>query len=59
MTLATGFSRVAEPPEFYYVLGFSPRDQELDGRFHNLTVSLNRGEKLTVQARKGYYARKQ
>ena len=57
--LVSGFSRLAEPPEYYYVLGFSPRDQELDGRFHNLTVALNRGEKLTVQARKGYYARKQ
>jgi len=55
---AMGFSRAAEPPEYYYVLGFSPPDQELDGRFHNLTVALNRGEKLTVQARKGYYARK-
>jgi VWFA-related protein len=55
----TGFSRVAEPPEYYYVLGFSPQDQELDGRFHNLKVTLNSRGKLTVQARKGYYARKQ
>jgi len=54
-----GFSRVTQPPEYYYVLGFSPRDQELDGRFHNLTVALNGGGKLTLQARKGYYARKQ
>jgi VWFA-related protein len=56
---AKGFSRVAESPEYYYVLGFSPPDQELDGRFHNLTLALNGGEKLTLQARKGYYARKQ
>jgi VWFA-related protein len=56
---AAGFSRVAEPPEYYYVLGFSLGDQELDGRFHNLTVALNGREKLTLQARKGYYARKQ
>jgi len=56
---ATGFSRVAEGPEYSYLLGFSPRDQELDGRFHNLTVVLNGREKLTLQARKGYYARKQ
>lgn len=56
---ATGFSRVAGTPEYYYVLGFSPSDQELNGRFHNLIVKLNDGEKLTLQARKGYYARKQ
>ena len=54
----TGFTRIAEPPEYYYVLGFSPPDQQLDGRFHNLTIALNSGEKLTLQARKGYYARK-
>jgi VWFA-related protein len=57
--LVTGFSPVAAAPEYSYMLGFSPRDQELDGRFHNLTVSLNGGMKLTLQARKGYYARKQ
>ena len=57
--LATGFSRVAEAPEYYYVLGFRPGDQDLDGKFHNLTVGLNGVEKLTLQARKGYYARKQ
>jgi VWFA-related protein len=56
---AAGFSRVAEPPEYCYVLGFSPHDQELDGRFHNLKVTLNGAGKLTLQARKGYYARKQ
>ncbi|HEV3307806.1 MAG TPA: VWA domain-containing protein [Candidatus Sulfotelmatobacter sp.] len=56
---ASGFNRVAEAPEYYYVLGFSPQEQEMDGRFHNLTVAVNSGEKATVQARKGYYARKQ
>jgi VWFA-related protein len=57
--LTAGFSRVTEPPEYCYLLGFSPRDQELDGRFHSLSVILKGGEKLTLQARKGYYARKQ
>jgi VWFA-related protein len=56
---AAGFTRVAQVPEYYYVLGFSPQDEQLDGRFHNLTVALNSGEKLTLQSRKGYYARKQ
>ncbi len=55
---SSGFTRVAQAPEYYYVLGFSPQDDQLDGRFHNLTVALNNGEKLTLQSRKGYYARK-
>ena len=54
--LIAGFDRVAAPPGYCYVLGFSPPDQELDGRFHNLAVSVNNGQQLTVQARKGYYA---
>jgi VWFA-related protein len=51
-----GFRRIADMPEFIYVLGFSP--QKLDGKFHKLKVALNRREKLTVQARPGYYALK-
>ena len=49
-----GFRRTSETPEFIYVLGFSP--QKLDGKFHRLKVSLNGHQKLTVQARPGYYA---
>jgi VWFA-related protein len=56
---AAGFTRVAQAPEYYYILGFSPQGEQLDGRFHNLTVTLNNGDKLTLQSRKGYYARKQ
>jgi VWFA-related protein len=49
-----GFRRTAETPEYIYVLGFSP--QKLDGKFHRLKVALNTAQKLTVQARPGYYA---
>ncbi|HTW57446.1 MAG TPA: VWA domain-containing protein [Terriglobales bacterium] len=49
-----GFRQTAEIPEYIYVLGFSP--QKLDGKFHRLKVGLNTREKLTVQARPGYYA---
>ncbi len=52
--LDEGFRRTADTPEFIYVLGFSP--QKLDGKFHKLKVSLSGPEKLTVQARQGYYA---
>lgn len=52
-----GFRRVSGVPEFSYVLGFSP-DAKLDGKLHKLKVTLKNPEKMTVQARKGYYARK-
>ena len=54
--LDEGFRRTADMPEYIYVLGFSP--QKLDGKFHKLKVTLNSPEKLTVQARQGYYALK-
>ncbi|MGA7924846.1 MAG: VWA domain-containing protein [Candidatus Sulfotelmatobacter sp.] len=50
-----GFQRTALP-EVFYILGFSP--QKLDGKFHKLMVTLGRPEKLSVQARRGYYALK-
>jgi VWFA-related protein len=54
-----GFRRVSARPEYSYVLAFSPKDVKFDGRFHKLKVTVNGGSKLTVQARKGYYAPKQ
>ncbi|MGA2327608.1 MAG: VWA domain-containing protein [Bryobacteraceae bacterium] len=54
-----GLKRIASPPEYLYVLGFSPHDLEPDGRFHRLKVLLRRNEKLTAQARRGYYASKE
>ena len=53
-----GFRRVGARPEYSYVLAFSPQDMKYDGRFHKLKVTVNGGSKLTVQARKGYYAPK-
>ncbi|MFB3920582.1 MAG: VWA domain-containing protein [Terriglobia bacterium] len=54
--LQEGFRRVGALPELYYVLGFSPQNLKLDGRFHNLKVALNTKEKFSVQARSGYFA---
>jgi VWFA-related protein len=53
--LDTGFRKLATP-ESLYVLGFSPGDAKADGSFHELKVKLKDARKLTVQARKGYYA---
>ena len=54
--LFAGFERTAARPEFLYVLGFSPQNLKLDGRFHALKVVLRNSSKLELQARRGYYA---
>jgi len=54
-----GLQRLAAPPEYTYLLGFKPEGLKLDGSFHPLTVKLNTREKLSPQARRGYYAEKQ
>lgn len=51
-----GFRRLASAPEYSYVLEFSPQNLKLDGRFHSLKVTLKTPEKLTLQARRGYFA---
>lgn len=55
---AEGFRRTTDPPEFVYLLGFSPQNLKLDGRYHALKVSLNLKDGSTSQARRGYYAPK-
>ncbi len=54
--LDEGLRRASTAPEYYYVLGFSPQNLKLDGSFHSLKVTLKNPEKLTLQARRGYYA---
>ena len=51
-----GFKRVASRPEYFYVLGFSPQNLKLDGSFHGLKVTVKTPAKLSLQARRGYYA---
>lgn len=53
-----GFRRVAQAPEYSYVLAFAPQNLKLDGSFHTLKVKLKNPQKLTLQARRGYYAPK-
>ena len=45
-------------PEVSYVLGFSPQNQKMDGKYHTLKVALAQKQKYTIQARRGYYAPK-
>jgi VWFA-related protein len=54
--LREGFRKTGDIPEYIYLLGFSP--QKLDGKFHKLKVKVTGAEKVSVQARVGYYALK-
>jgi VWFA-related protein len=54
--LDVGFKRLAEAPEYVYLLGFSPAEVKADGKFHHLKVELTNNSKLTISARRGYYA---
>jgi VWFA-related protein len=56
--LDAGLKRVAARPEYFYVLGFSPQNLKLDGGFHKLKVALKESGKVSLQARRGYYAPK-
>ncbi len=56
--LEKGLRRVGTLTDVYYVLAFSPRNLKLDGRYHQLKVSLVNPHGLTVQARHGYFAPK-
>jgi VWFA-related protein len=53
-----GFRRVAETPEYSYILAFAPQNLKLDGSFHSLKITLKSSQKLSLQARRGYYAPK-
>ncbi len=45
-------------PALSYLLGFSPQNLKIDGRFHTLKVALTSKEKFAIQARHGYFAPK-
>jgi len=54
--LTDGLRRIASPPEFVYQLGFSPQDLQENGKYHQLSVKIVGVIKLSVSARKGYFA---
>lgn len=51
-----GLRRLAEAPEYYYILGFAPQNLKTDGKFHTLKVSLTNHQRYDLQSRQGYYA---
>jgi VWFA-related protein len=46
---------ILEESSAYYLLGFQTSDVKADGRFHPITVKVNRPD-VQVRTRKGYYA---
>ena len=51
-----GLRRAVAAPPLSYLLGFSPQNLKVDGRYHTLKVTLASKQKFTVQTRHGYYA---
>lgn len=56
--LLGGIRRLASAPEYIYILAFSPKGLKHDGKYHPLKVTVTE-PKLTVFARKGYFAPKE
>ncbi|GAC1671555.1 MAG: hypothetical protein PVS2B2_03060 [Candidatus Acidiferrum sp.] len=54
--LDEGLKQEGLAPAVSYLLGFSPQNLKLDGRYHTLRVGLVKKQKYSVQARNGYYA---
>jgi len=50
-----GFARIVRDNSTYYLLGYSPRTEHVDGRFHSITVRVKRSG-VSVRARRGYLA---
>lgn len=53
-----GLLQAAAEPEVSYVLGFTPQNLKLDGKYHHLKVTLANKQKWALQARHGYFAPK-
>jgi VWFA-related protein len=51
-----GMKEAGAAPAITYLLGFSPQNLKIDGRFHEIKVTLTNKRKASIQARKGYYA---
>ena len=51
-----GLLQAAAEPEVSYVLGFTPQNLKLDGKYHHLKVAFTTKQKWVLQARHGYFA---
>ncbi|GAB4236826.1 MAG: hypothetical protein Kow00109_10500 [Acidobacteriota bacterium] len=53
--LSEGLGRIADDMETYYLLAYTPSNQEMDGRYRKIEVKVDVPGAI-VQYRKGYYA---
>lgn len=53
--LADGLGKIADDMEAYYLLAYTPSNQEMDGRFRKIEVKVDVSGAI-VQYRRGYYA---
>jgi VWFA-related protein len=51
-----GMRQAGAASEISYLLGFSPPNFKIDGKFHEIKVTLTDKRKVNIQARRGYYA---
>jgi len=49
------FRQIAQDMRFHYVLGYTPSNENYDGRFRNVNVKVRRGG-VDVHSRRGYFA---
>lgn len=56
--LEGGLVRAGAAPDICYVLGFSPPNQKMDGKYHMIKVAMTGKTKYEIQARRGYFAPK-
>ncbi len=54
--LLGGLQLAALAPEVSYMLGFTPQNRKMDGKYHLLNVKLAKKTNYSVQARHGYFA---
>jgi len=53
--LSTGLRRINDDMHGYYMVTYTPRNEDYNGKFRQINVKLNHAN-LEVQTRKGYYA---
>jgi VWFA-related protein len=53
--ISSSLRAAMDDSRFSYELGYSPADVKWDGKFHNISVRINRQD-MIVRARKGYFA---
>lgn len=56
--IAGGMQLLAATPESSYLLGYSPTNQKMDGKYHFIKVVVPAKTNYEVKARQGYYASK-